>query len=73
MYCQKCYTNLESAVDTYRCPKCARTFDPQKANLSARPFPPVWEVLLLVIGTTIVGLLGAGVVAFFQSAAASGH
>jgi hypothetical protein len=74
MYCKKCYTNLEHAIEANRCPKCNRAFksDSPKTYYS-RPFPSHRRIVLNVVLTTGFGVLAAFVVAFHQAAGASGH
>ena len=74
MYCKKCYTHLAHAPDSAHCPKCGRTFnatDPK--TFLPRPFPSTRKILIHLLATTIVGILAAFVVAFFQMVGASGH
>ncbi len=72
MYCQSCYSELNPAE--HHCPHCGRRFDPTNPDtFLSRAFPSSTTVLGQIIGTTIVGILFAFVVAFFQAARASGH
>ena len=74
MYCKKCYTPLTSAPELGGCPKCGRAFrsdDPKTYLL--RPFPSRSMMVWQISATTVVGIIGAFVVATFQAAGASGH
>jgi hypothetical protein len=74
MYCRNCYTNLAEAADTGLCPKCHRKFELGNAKtFLLRPFPSKSKIIVHVLLTTIVGILAAFVVAFFQLVGASGH
>jgi hypothetical protein len=74
MYCRKCYTNLEAAVESGACPKCGRAFNARSPKtFLTRPFPPGLRVVGLVVLTTVLGTVAAFVVAFHQLVATSGH
>jgi hypothetical protein len=73
MYCRKCYADLAHAIDG-RCPKCGRGFDPGKpGTYAARPFPSPAKVVGQIVGTTLLAIAAALVVAFHQAARTSGH
>ena len=79
MYCRKCYAKLDQApfdplTDFHNCPQCNRAFDPaNKSTYLARPFPGIARIIRYVIATTIVSLIVAFIVSFFQLVGASGH
>jgi hypothetical protein len=74
MYCRKCYTELDAASESKRCPKCNRPFDPANPrSYLARPFPGPMKIIWHIAATTIVGFVAAWIVAFHQMANASGH
>ena len=74
MYCRKYYAKLDPASEAYHCPQCHRGFDPSKpSTYLARPFPGMWKIMGYILGTTIVSIIVASIVAFFQMAGASGH
>ena len=74
MFCRKCYTELDGAVESRRCPKCRREFDPSdRGSYLLRPFPDTKKIIIQIIGTTIVGFIVAWIVSFFQIAGSSGH
>lgn len=71
-YCRKCYANLEGATDT--CPDCETRFNPEdpKTHLP-RPFPTRSQVFGHLVGTTLVAVAAAFVVALHQISRTSGH
>ena len=72
MYCRRCYAALAGCES--RCGNCGRRFDPDKPQTFLnRPFPRPGMIITQIIGTTIVGIIFAYVVAFFQMARTSGH
>ena len=74
MYCIKCYGKLDAAMESQRCPWCDTAFNPADSRTYlSRPFPGKWKVIRYIVLTTIVSIMGAFVVAFFQAAGASGH
>jgi hypothetical protein len=73
MYCRRCYAPLTPA-DEPSCPRCRREFDPEDASTFLhRPFPTRSKVLLQIIGTTVVGVAAAFLVALHQMTRNSGH
>ena len=73
-FCSKCYASLAEAVGERRCLNCGRAFDPDNpATFLPRPFPGVGRIIVHLIVTTVIGVMAAYVVAFFQLASASGH
>ena len=73
MYCRNCYADLRAASGP-ECPKCGRAFDAANPRtFLARPFPGPLKVVLQVVGTTLLAVLAAYVVAFHQMARSSGH
>ena len=74
MYCRKCYAKLDEAAEFPRCLRCAYAFNPaDPKTYLTRPFPGTWRIIGYIVATTIVSILGAFVVAFFEMAGASGH
>lgn len=74
MYCIRCYTRLENDPAVTRCPRCGYAFDPANATtFLPHPFPRRQSVIVHLVVTTIVSVLVAFAVAFFQMAFASGH
>ncbi len=66
MYCRKCYTNVQNA-DATCCPKCRRAFDPQNPKTFLRhPFPDRSQILFRILATTLLGILFAFLVSWFQ-------
>ena len=73
VYCKRCYASL-TAADAPRCPNCNRLFDPAKPKtFLQRPFPSKGQVMLQILGTTIVGIAAAYLVALHQAVRHSGH
>jgi hypothetical protein len=74
MYCRNCYVRLDPAAPDRRCPRCNRGFDPDNpATYLRRPFPDKGKIIRYLVITSIITLLVAFVVSFFQMAVASGH
>ncbi len=72
MYCRKCYVKLDPADPC--CRRCYRVFNPaDPSTYLTRPFPGVWKVIGYVLLTTVISIVAAFVVSFFQMAAMSGH
>lgn len=73
MFCRKCYADLKAGVEG-ECPVCGRRFDSaDPRTYLTKPFPPASAIVGQVIGTTLVGIVVAFVVAFHQMARTSGH
>ena len=66
---------LDYATDySYKCEKCGRRYNPNlPRTYLLRQFPSRAEIITAVILTTLFGVVAAGVVAFHQMAAMSGH
>jgi hypothetical protein len=73
-FCSNCYASLAEAAGAGRCLNCGRAFDPDDpTTFLRRPFPGLGRIIAHLIVTTLVGVMAAYVVAFFQLAGASGH
>ncbi len=71
MFCRRCYAELPSSLVGGTCPACGANYA-ERSSLR-RPFPPVGNIVATLVGTTLVGLVAAAVVAIFQSAPFDGH
>ena len=72
MFCRRCYARLDASE--FVCRRCGRRFDPlDERRYLKRAFPGVGGIVGYVVLTTVVSLVVAFVVSFFQLAAASGH
>ena len=73
MYCRECFTDLRGVTDV-KCPQCGKSFDPAKPRTYfAQPFPSKGAIVLQVVATTVVAVVFAFVIAFFQLTRSSGH
>lgn len=73
MYCRTCYADLRQSSFN-KCYQCGRRFDPgNPKTFLLRPFPGRWKIAWQIIGTTILGIAAAFVVALHQAAQWSGH
>jgi len=73
MYCRKCFADLSQATGP-QCPQCGVPFDPANARtFFKRPFPGKSAIIVQIVGTTVVAVVCAFVVAFFQLTRSSGH
>jgi hypothetical protein len=74
MYCRKCYTKLDPDEQFPRCSKCDASYNPgDPSTYLPRPFPGKRRIIWYIIQTSIISLVAAFVVSFFQMANASGH
>jgi hypothetical protein len=72
MYCKHCYAKLPQ--ENNRCEWCGYLFDPEKPKTYLkRPFPNRSMIVGQIFGTTIVGVIVACAVAYFQLNASPGH
>jgi hypothetical protein len=72
MYCRKCYQRLDPQIDS-TCPKCKTAFGPNNPRTYLnRPFPPISRIVQQLFRTTLVVILVALAVSFFQAVFASG-
>lgn len=74
MFCKKCYARLDGDELASRCPRCHRAYDKSDPRTYLpRPFPSRGKIVAHVAITSIICILAAFVVSFFQMVGTSGH